>query len=147
MCSRTRGSPANQAVYLALAKPGEAVMGLDCRSAAISRTGWGVEFLRHSLQVVAIRREPDTHRVDLNKVEEPREGDKPKLIFCGGTAYPRTWDYAGFAEIAKEGRRRARRGHRARCWLDRGGAHPHPYPHGEDHHDHDSQTLRGPRAA
>jgi glycine hydroxymethyltransferase len=118
------GSPANQAVYLALAKPGDPVMGLGLPFGGHLTHGWGVNFsgiVYHSTQYDV---DPDTHQVDLNRVEALAKQVRPKLIFCGGTAYPRVWDYAGFATIA---------------------AHPHPYPHAKIVTTTTHKTLRGPR--
>ena len=95
------GSPANQAVYLALAKPGEHVMGLGLPFGGHLTHGWGVNFSGIVYRADQYEVDPETHRVDLNRVEALAKKTRPKLIFCGGTAYPRTWDYAGFAQIAQ----------------------------------------------
>ena len=75
------GSPANQAVYLALAKPGDPVMGLGLPFGGHLTHGWGVNFsgmVYHSTQYDV---DPDTHQVDLNRVEALAKQIRPRLIF------------------------------------------------------------------
>src|SRR5690606_8986872 len=68
-----------------------------------------------------------------------------KMIICGGKAYPRIWDFAGFAEVAKAvgAVLVADIAHIAR--LIAGGAHPHPFPHAQIITSTTHKTLRGPR--
>jgi glycine hydroxymethyltransferase len=139
------GSPANQAVYLALAKPGEHIMGLGLPFGGHLTHGWGVNFSGIHYKSSQYEVSPDTHRVDLNKVEELAKATKPKLIFCGGTAYPRTWDYAGFAEIAKKVGAVLVADIAHVAGLIAAGAHPHPYPHAKIITTTTHKTLRGPR--
>jgi glycine hydroxymethyltransferase len=70
---------------------------------------------------------------------------KPKLIYCGGTAYPRTWDFAGFAEIAKRVGAVLVADIAHIAGLIVAGAHPHPYPHAAIVTTTTHKTLRGPR--
>jgi glycine hydroxymethyltransferase len=139
------GSPANQAVYLALAKPGDPVMGLGLPFGGHLTHGWGVNFSGIMYHAAQYEVDPETHRVDLNRVEALAKKIKPKLIFCGGTAYPRVWDYAGFAAIAAsvDAVLVADIAHIA--GLIAAGAHPHPYPHAKIVTTTTHKTLRGPR--
>jgi glycine hydroxymethyltransferase len=89
--------------------------------------------------------DPDTHQVDLNRVETLAKQIKPKLIFCGGTAYPRVWDYAGFAAIAKSVGAVLVADIAHIAGLIVAGAHPHPYPHATIITTTTHKTLRGPR--
>src|SRR5687767_12075739 len=139
------GSPANQAVYLALAKPGEHVMGLGLPFGGHLTHGWGVNFSGIVYRADQYDVDPDTHRVDLNRVESLAKQTKPKLIFCGGTAYPRTWDYAGFATIAKAVGAVLVADIAHIAGLIVAGAHPHPYPHATIVTTTTHKTLRGPR--
>ncbi len=139
------GSPANQAVYLALAKPGDPVMGLGLPFGGHLTHGWGVNFsgiVYHSTQYDV---DPDTHQVDLNRVEALAKQIRPKLIFCGGTAYPRVWDYAGFATIAASVGAVLVADVAHIAGLIVAGAHPHPYPHAKIITTTTHKTLRGPR--
>ena len=139
------GSPANQAVYLALAKPGDHVMGLGLPFGGHLTHGWGVNFSGIVYKSAQYEVDPDTHVVDLNRVESLARQTKPKLIYCGGTAYPRTWDYAGFAQIAKAvGAVLVADIAHIACLIV-AGAHPNPYPHATIVTTTTHKTLRGPR--
>ncbi|HEY3518277.1 MAG TPA: serine hydroxymethyltransferase, partial [Gammaproteobacteria bacterium] len=139
------GSPANQAVYLALAKPGEHVMGLGLPFGGHLTHGWGVNFSGIVYRADQYEVDPETHRVDLNRVETLAKKTQPKLIFCGGTAYPRTWDYAGFAQIANAVGAVLVADIAHIAGLIVAGAHPHPYPHATIITTTTHKTLRGPR--
>jgi glycine hydroxymethyltransferase len=139
------GSPANQAVYLALAKPGEPVMGLGLPFGGHLTHGWGVNFSGIHYKSAQYEVDPETHRVDLNRVESLAKATRPKMIFCGGTAYPRTWDYAGFAAIAASVGAVLVADIAHIAGLIVAGAHPHPYPHATIITTTTHKTLRGPR--
>jgi glycine hydroxymethyltransferase len=139
------GSPANQAVYLALAKPGDAVMGLGLPFGGHLTHGWGVNFSGIVYHAAQYDVDPDTHLVDLDRVETLAKTVRPKLIFCGGTAYPRTWDYAGFASIAASVGAVLVADIAHIAGLVVAGAHPHPYPHAPIVTTTTHKTLRGPR--
>ena len=113
------GSPANLAVYLAFAEPGDTSWGWRCRWAAISPTaGTSRSPASGSARSqYGVRR--DTGRVDLDEVRELALRERPKLIFCGGTAIPRTIDFEGFADIAREVGADPGRRHRAHRRPDR----------------------------
>ena len=139
------GSPANQAVYLAIVKPGESVMGLGLPFGGHLTHGWGVNFSGIHYKSMQYEVDPDTHRVDLNRVEALAKQVRPKLIFCGGTAYPRTWDYAGFASIAASVGAVLVADIAHIAGLIVAGAHAHPYPHAKIITTTTHKTLRGPR--
>ena len=139
------GSPANQAVYLALAKPGDPVMGLGLPFGGHLTHGWGVNFSGIMYHAAQYEVDPETHRVDLDRVEALAKEIKPKLIFCGGTAYPRVWDYAGFAAIAESVGAVLVADIAHIAGLIAAGAHPHPYPHAKIITTTTHKTLRGPR--
>jgi glycine hydroxymethyltransferase len=139
------GSPANQAVYLALLKPGDTVMGLGLPFGGHLTHGWNVNFSGILYNAVQYEVDAKTHRVDLNKVEDLARRARPKMIICGGTAYPREWDFAGFAAIAKsvDATLVADIAHIAGLVV--AGAHPHPFPHAHILTTTTHKTLRGPR--
>ena len=96
------GSPANLAVHYAFLRPGDKTVGLGLPAGGHLTHGWRVSitgdyFEPHQYGV----RESD-HRIDMDQVAKLCREHKPKLIWCGTTAYPRHVDYAGFAEIARE---------------------------------------------
>ncbi|HLF12201.1 MAG TPA: serine hydroxymethyltransferase [Gammaproteobacteria bacterium] len=139
------GSPANQAVYLALVKPGETVMGLGLPFGGHLTHGWGVNFSGMQYKSVQYDVDAETHRVDLNRVESLAREARPKLIFCGGTAYPRTWDFAGFARVAEAVGATLVADIAHIAGLVVAGAHPHPFPHAKIVTTTTHKTLRGPR--
>jgi glycine hydroxymethyltransferase len=107
--------------------------------------GWGVNFSGIVYHAAQYDVDPDTHLVDLNRVETLAKSVRPKLIFCGGTAYPRTWDYAGFAAIAASVGAVLVADIAHIAGLVVAGAHPHPYPHAPIVTTTTHKTLRGPR--
>ncbi|HEU4620540.1 MAG TPA: serine hydroxymethyltransferase [Gammaproteobacteria bacterium] len=139
------GSPANQAVYLALVKPGETVMGLGLPFGGHLTHGWNVNFSGIHYHAVQYEVDRVTHRVDLNQVEALARKAKPKVIVCGGTAYPRLWDFEGFAAIAKSVGATLVADIAHIAGLVVADAHPHPFPHAEIITTTTHKTLRGPR--
>src|ERR1700729_1573089 len=96
------GSPANLAVYLAFAEPGDTVMGMALPMGGHLTHCWGVSATGKWFRAVQYGVRADTGRVDLDQVRDLALAERPKLIFCGGTAIPRTIDFPAFAEIAAE---------------------------------------------
>jgi glycine hydroxymethyltransferase len=139
------GSPANQAVYLALLKPGDTVMGLGLPFGGHLTHGWNVNFSGILYNAVQYDVDAKTHRVDLNEVEDLARRTRPKMIICGGTAYPRVWDFEGFAAIAKSVGATLVADIAHIAGLVVAGAHPHPFPHAHIVTTTTHKTLRGPR--
>src|SRR5678815_639867 len=96
------GSPANLAVYFAFLKPGDTVMGMALPAGGHLTHGWNVSITGAYYRSVQYGVRRDTHRVDMDEVRELARKERPKLIYCGGTAIPRTIDFPAFGEIAKE---------------------------------------------
>src|SRR5262245_557294 len=96
------GSPANLAIYLALLEPGDTVMGMALPMGGHLTHGWGVSVTGRWFRAVQYGVRHETGRVDLDEVRELARRERPKLIFCGGTAIPRTIEFDAFAEIARE---------------------------------------------
>src|SRR5438132_3741927 len=122
------GSPANLAVYLAFCKPGDTIMGMGLPAGGHLTHGWNVSITGSFFRSVQYGVRRDTHRIDLDEVRELARKERPKLMFAGGTAIPRTIDFAAFAEIAREVGAvfAADIAHIAR--LVAAGAHPSPVP-------------------
>lgn len=141
------GSPANLAIYLAFLEPGDTVMGLSLPAGGHLTHGWGVSATGIWFNAVHYGVERETGQVDLEAVRKLALEHRPKLLFCGGTAVPRTIDFAGFAEIAGEidALMVADVSHIA--GLIAGGAHPSPIPHADVVMTTTHKTLRGPRGA
>jgi glycine hydroxymethyltransferase len=141
------GSPANLAVYLAFAQPGDTVMGMSLPHGGHLTHGWSVSATGKWFNPVRYEVRKDTGRVDLDQVREIALAERPKLIFCGGTAIPRTIDFAGFAEIAREVDAVLVADIAHIAGLVAGGAHPSPVGHAQVISTTTHKTLRGPRGA
>src|SRR5574338_1021611 len=96
------GSPANLAVYFAFLKPGETVMGMGLPAGGHLTHGWNVSITGKFFRSVAYGVRKETGRVDLDEVRALAKKERPKLLWCGGTAIPRTIDFPGFKSIADE---------------------------------------------
>src|ERR671937_1064236 len=141
------GSPANLALYLAFCEPGDTVMGMSLPMGGHLTHGWGVSVTGKWFRAVQYGVRRDTGRVDLDEVRELALEERPKLIFCGGTAIPRTIDFASFAEIAREAGAILVADIAHVAGLIVGGAHPSPVGHAEVLSTTTHKTLRGPRGA
>ncbi|RAG81719.1 serine hydroxymethyltransferase [Streptacidiphilus pinicola] len=141
------GSPANLAVYLAFLQPGDTVMGMALPMGGHLTHGWGVSATGSWFRGVQYGVEQATGRTDLDKVRDLALAERPKLIFCGGTAVPRTIDFAGFAEIAREVGAVLVADVAHIAGLIAGGAHPSPAGHADVVSTTTHKTLRGPRGA
>jgi glycine hydroxymethyltransferase len=141
------GSPANLAIYLAFCEPGDTVMGMALPMGGHLTHGWGVSVTGKWFRPVQYGVRRATGRVDLDEVRKLARTERPKLIFCGGTAIPRTIDFAGFAEIAREVGAILVADIAHIAGLIVGGAHPSPVGHAEVLSTTTHKTLRGPRGA
>jgi glycine hydroxymethyltransferase len=141
------GSPANLAVYLAFLQPGETVMGMALPMGGHLTHGWGVSATGKWFRSVQYGVRADTGRVDLDQVRDLALAERPKLIFCGGTAIPRTIDFPAFAEIAAEAGAVLVADIAHIAGLVAGGAHPSPVGYAPVITTTTHKTLRGPRGA
>jgi glycine hydroxymethyltransferase len=141
------GSPANLAIYLALAKPGDTIMGMALPAGGHLTHGWSVSATGKWFRAVQYGVRKDTGRIDMDEVRELALAERPKLIFCGGTAIPRTIDFPAFAEIAREVDAVLVADIAHIAGLVAGGAHPSPVGHAQVISTTTHKTLRGPRGA
>jgi glycine hydroxymethyltransferase len=141
------GSPANLAVYFAFVEPGDTVMGMALPMGGHLTHGWGVSITGKWFRPVQYEVERETGLVDMDKVRELALAERPKLIFCGGTAIPRVIDFEAFAEIAREVDAILCADIAHIAGLVAGGAHPSPAPHADVISTTTHKTLRGPRGA
>jgi glycine hydroxymethyltransferase len=140
------GSPANFAVYTALCDPGDPISGMSLLSGGHLTHGWKVSasakyFESHPYSVKR------NGEIDFDELWKIAKEVKPKLIWCGGSAYPRTLDFAKFAEIADSigAYLIADIAHIAGLIL--GGTHPSPSDYAHVITTTTHKTLRGPRGA
>ncbi len=141
------GSPANQAIYLALLKPGDTVMGLSLPHGGHLTHGWPVNFSGKFYKSVQYGVDPKTERLDLKKIAALVKKTKPKLIFTGATAYSRVWDWREFSKIAKSVKAYLVADVSHISGLIVAGAHPSPFPYADVVMTTTHKTLRGPRGA
>jgi glycine hydroxymethyltransferase len=141
------GSPANLAVYLAFLEPGAIVMGMALPMGGHLTHGWPVSATGRWFRSVQYGVRRETGQVDLDDVRDLARRERPRVIFCGGTAIPRTIDFAGFASIAREVGALLVADIAHIAGLVAGGAHPSPVGHAEVITTTTHKTLRGPRGA
>ncbi|HEX7305407.1 serine hydroxymethyltransferase [Lentzea sp.] len=141
------GAPANLAVYLAFLQPGDTVMGMSLPMGGHLTHGWGVSATGRWFRAVQYEVRKDTGVVDLDEVRALALAERPKVIFCGGTAIPRTIDFPAFAEIANEVGAVLVADIAHIAGLVAGGAHPSPVGHAPVITTTTHKTLRGPRGA
>jgi len=141
------GSPANLAVYLAFLQPGDPVMGMALPMGGHLTHGWSVSATGRWFRSVQYGVRKETGRVDMDEVRDIALAERPKLIFCGGTAIPRTIDFPAFAEIAREVGAILCADIAHIAGLVAGGAHPSPAGHADVISTTTHKTLRGPRGA
>ncbi len=139
------GSQANQGVFNALAKPGDTILGLNLAHGGHLTHGATVNQSGKWFRAVHYQVEPDTHRVDMNKVREIAKAEKPRIIIAGGSAYPRQFDFAAFRSIADEVGAHLMVDMAHFAGLVAAGEHPSPFPHAHVVTTTTHKTLRGPR--
>jgi glycine hydroxymethyltransferase len=141
------GSPANLAVYLAFLQPGDTMMGMSLPSGGHLTHGWKVSATGKWFRSVQYGVRADTGRIDFDEVRDLARAERPKIIYCGGTAIPRTIDFPVFAEIAAEVGAVLVADIAHIAGLIAGGAHPSPVGHAQVITTTTHKTLRGPRGA
>src|SRR5215207_9939994 len=141
------GAPANLAVYAACLAPGDTVLGMSLDAGGHLTHGWGVSVTGKWFRAVRYGVRRDTGVVDLDEVRELALRERPKLIWCGGTAIPRSIDFAGFAAVASEVGAVLAADVAHIAGLIAGGVHPTPIGVVDVTATTTHKTLRGPRGA
>lgn len=140
------GSPANLAVTLALASPGETTLGLKLTSGGHLTHGAPDSFTGKLFNAISYTTGEDGH-INLEEVRKLAKEHKPKFIWVGTTAYPYILDYSGFAEIAAEVGAYLVADTSHISGLIIGGVHPSPVSYVDVITTTTHKTLRGPRGA
>ncbi len=96
------GAPANTAVYFALLKPGDTVIGMDLSHGGHLTHGHPVTYMAKIFKFVRYKTLPPDGRIDFDELRKTALREKPKIILCGYSCYPRDLDYNAFQEIADE---------------------------------------------
>ena len=139
------GSQANQGVMLALIKPGDTILGMSLAAGGHLTHGAKPNMSGKWFNAIGYGVRQQDAQIDFDEVEALADEHKPKLIIAGGSAYPRTIDFARFRTIADS----------VGAWLMvdmahfaglvAGGVHPSPFPHAHVVTSTTHKTLRGPR--
>lgn len=140
------GAQANAAVLSSLAEPGDKILGLSLAHGGHLTHGMKLNFSGKLYDVAAYEVDPETMRIDMDKLREQAIKEQPKVIIAGWSAYPRTLDFAAFRSIADEVG--------AKLWVDMAhfaglvaaGLHPSPVPHADVVSTTVHKTLGGPRS-
>ena len=139
------GSPANQAVYVALAKPGDRVMGMSLAGGGHLTHGANVSISGLHYDAVQYGVDPDSGFLDYDAIEKLADEVRPKLLWCGTTAYPRILDFERFAAIGRKVGAVVVADMAHIAGLAAAGVHPNPVPHVDVVTSTTHKTLRGPR--
>lgn len=140
------GSPANLAVYLATCKAGDTVMGLNLPDGGHLTHGWKVNWSGTLFHSVPYHVKPDGY-IDIDEVRQLAREHKPRLMWCGATAYAREFPFEELGAIADEVRAYFAADIAHIAGLVIGGAHKSPVPYAHIVTTTTHKTLRGPRGA
>jgi len=140
------GSPANQAVYLALLNVGDKLMGMPVTDGGHLTHGWKVNFSGINYTQIPYGPSPDTGRFDMQQIRETAQKERPKMIWVGATAYPYKIEYKDFRAIADEVDAYLVADIAHINSLIIAGLHPSPVPHCDIVTSTSHKMLRGPRS-
>ncbi|MCP4972754.1 MAG: serine hydroxymethyltransferase, partial [Prochlorococcus sp.] len=139
------GAQANFAVFLALLKPGDTIMGMDLSHGGHLTHGSPVNVSGKWFKAVHYGVDRETQQLDMESVRQLALEHRPKLIICGYSAYPRTIDFPAFRAIADEVGAYLLADMAHIAGLVAAGIHPNPLPHCDVVTTTTHKTLRGPR--
>lgn len=139
------GSPANLAVYLAFLQPGDTVLGMSLDAGGHLTHGHKVAISGKYFNAVQYGVRENDHLINFDQVAALAKEHKPKVMFCGATAYPRVIDFGRFAEIAQDVGAILVADIAHISGLVAGGAHPSPVGKAEVVTSTTHKTFRGPR--
>ncbi|MGO2861853.1 serine hydroxymethyltransferase [Brevibacterium sp. GP-SGM9] len=140
------GASANAAVMHALARQGDKMLGLSLAHGGHLTHGMKINFSGRLYDVASYEVDPDTHRIDMDKVRERALEHRPEVIVAGWSAYPRQLDFEAFRSIADEVG--------AKLWVDMAhfaglvaaDLHPSPVPIADVVSSTVHKTIGGPRS-
>lgn len=139
------GSQANMSVYQTVLEPGDTVLGMDLTSGGHLTHGHPLNFSGRTYNFVPYNVDPETERIDYDKLEELAMEHHPKLIVAGASAYPRIIDFERLGEIAKKSGAYLMVDMAHIAGLVAAGLHPSPIPYADFVTTTTHKTLRGPR--
>ncbi|MGB5915787.1 MAG: serine hydroxymethyltransferase, partial [Phormidesmis sp.] len=139
------GAQANFAVFLALLKPGDTILGMDLSHGGHLTHGSPVNFSGKWFNVVQYGVSRETEQLDFDEIRQVALAHKPKMIICGYSAYPRTIHFDRFRAIADEVGAYLMADIAHIAGLVATGLHPNPLPYCDVVTTTTHKTLRGPR--
>ncbi|TQN30564.1 serine hydroxymethyltransferase [Haloactinospora alba] len=140
------GAQANTAVYFALLKPGDTILGLDLAHGGHLTHGMKINYSGKILNPVAYHVRDEDGLIDYDEVEKLATEHQPKMIVAGWSAYPRQLDFARFREIADRVGALLLVDMAHFAGLVAGGVHPNPVPYADVVTTTTHKTLGGPRS-
>jgi glycine hydroxymethyltransferase len=140
------GSQANMEAYAAVLQPGDTILGLNLAHGGHLTHGHHLNFSGKTYKIVPYGVTKETETIDYDALEKLAEEHRPKLIIGGGSAYPRTIDFARMRQIADKVGALFLVDMAHFAGLVAGGAHPSPVPHAHIVTSTTHKTLRGPRS-
>ncbi len=140
------GTQANIAVYMAVCKPGDTILGMSLAHGGHLTHGHPLNFSGKMYHVESYGVSPETERIDYDEMARLAEQHKPRLIVCGASAYPPTIDFPRIGEIARSVGAVSMADIAHIAGLVAAGLHPSPFPHMDFVTTTTHKTLRGPRA-
>ena len=139
------GAQANMAVYFALVKPGDTVMGMNLDQGGHLTHGSPVNMSGSYFNIVPYGLDPETEKIDYDEVLRLAKECRPKMIIAGASAYPRAIDFERFSNIAKEVGAYLMVDMAHIAGLVAAGLHQNPVPYADVVTTTTHKTLRGPR--
>ena len=140
------GSSANMEAYAAVLQPGDTILGLNLAHGGHLTHGHHLNFSGKTYKIIPYGVTKDTETIDYDDLEKLAQKERPKLIIGGGSAYPRTIDFARMRQIADSVGALYLVDMAHFAGLVAGGMHPSPVPHAHIVTTTTHKTLRGPRA-
>ncbi len=140
------GSQANAAAYMSIIQPGDTLLGLDLAHGGHLTHGHKLNFSGKLYKIVGYQVRKDTETIDYDELEAQALRERPKMIIGGGSAYPRTFDFARMRQIADKVGAFFVVDMAHFAGLVAGGVHPSPVPYADIVMTTTHKTLRGPRA-
>ena len=140
------GAQANMAVFLAVLKPGDTILGMNLAHGGHLTHGHPLNFSGKYFHVVPYGVRQQDERLDYDQLETLAREHKPKMIVVGASAYPRVIDFARIRAVADEVGALMMTDMAHIAGLVAAGVHPSPVPHSDFVTTTTHKTLRGPRA-
>ena len=140
------GTQANMAVYFAVVKPGDTVLGMNLSHGGHLTHGHPLNFSGQLYRIVPYGVRQDDERIDYDELARLAEDHKPKMIMVGASAYPRVIDFPRIREVADRVGAAMVTDMAHIAGLVAAGVHPSPVPYSDFVTTTTHKTLRGPRA-